>query len=407
MLDLDATALAREPLPEDAAGIVDELRALEKYKCAAEARQGRLALELDRIRQDELSASKCVHGATPPVAPHLEIALARRISPHRGRQVLSLARYLAADMPHTRAAFEAGQISEWRATLIARETSCLEAEHRAAIDELIASDGEALSRQGDREIVALCRREAARRDAAALAARRRRAESERRVSIRPAPDAMVYLTALLPVAQGVGVYAALKAAADTAVGTGRATSVGAAMADELVRRATGREQVEAQPVAVRLTMSSDALLAHADDPAFLDGYGPVPAEVGRALLADNLDAGAKVWLKRLFVRPEDGALMAMDARSRLFPPALAEFIELRDRWCRNLYCGAPIRNIDHVERSADGGTTSAANGQGLCADCNQSKEAAGFSSRPVPGPQHSVEMITPTGHAYRTGPPAA
>jgi hypothetical protein len=30
------------------------------------------------------------------------------------------------------------------------------------------------------------------------------------VTIRPAPDTMTYVTALLPVAQGVGVYAALE-----------------------------------------------------------------------------------------------------------------------------------------------------------------------------------------------------
>jgi len=218
---------------------------------------------------------------------------------------------------------------------------------------------------------------------------------------------MVYLTALLPVAQGVGVYAALKAAAATAVGTGEATSVGAAMADELVRRATGREKVEAQPVAVRLTMSSDALLAQADDPAFLDDFGPIPAEAARALIADNLDAGSKVWLKRLFVRPTDGELISMESRARLFPPALAEFIELRDRWCRTSYCGARIRNHDHVEPHSRGGPTSAQNGQGLCVDCNQSKEAPGFTSRSVPGRRHSVELVTPTGHAYRTQPPAA
>ena len=50
---------------------------------------------------------------------------------------------------------------------------------------------------------------AARLDAASVAKRRRRAESERRVTVRPAPDVMTYVTALLPVAQGVAVYAAL------------------------------------------------------------------------------------------------------------------------------------------------------------------------------------------------------
>ena len=83
------------------------------------------------------------------------------------------------------------------------------------------------------------------------------------------------------------------------------------------------------------------------------------------------------------------------------------FIDLRDRWCRTPYCGARIRHHDHIRRHSDGSPTSAENGEGLCADCNLSKEAAGFAARSVPGPNHTVELITPTGHPYRTGPPAA
>ncbi|MDQ6755169.1 MAG: hypothetical protein M3017_17645, partial [Actinomycetota bacterium] len=44
--------------------------------------------------------------------------------------------------------------------------------------------------------------------------------------------------------------------------------------------------------------------------------------------------------------------------------------------------------------------------QGLCERCNQAKEAPGWSSRPRPGPRHTVETRTPTGHTYRsTAPP--
>ena len=52
--------------------------------------------------------------------------------------------------------------------------------------------------------------------------RHRKAVGDRRVSIRPAPDTMTYLTALLPVAHGVAVYAALTRHADTAKATGDA-----------------------------------------------------------------------------------------------------------------------------------------------------------------------------------------
>ena len=66
---------------------------------------------------------------------------------------------------------------------------------------------------------------------------RRKAESDRTVTIRPAPDTMTYVTALLPVAKGVGVYAALKRAADT---TFDDRSRGQVMADTFFERVTGQ-----------------------------------------------------------------------------------------------------------------------------------------------------------------------
>lgn len=383
-----------KPVPPDAAAIIDELRMLEEEKCRIEARQARLAVALDRLRNSDDST-------------FAEIALAQRVSPWKGRQLLSLATVLHRELPHTRAAFDAGLISQWRAMIIARETGCLSLEHRMQVDEVIAADGLALSRRGDRETVVLIQQLAARLDAAALARRRRYAEAQRRVGIRPAPDSMVFLTALLPVAQGVGVYASLKTHAATATGTGEATGIGAAMADELVRRVTGVTATQPQPVALRLTMSAEALLDQAGEPGYLPDYGPLPAEVARALVADNLEAGAKVWLKRLFTRPETGDLVGLDSRSRFFPKALAEFLDLRDRWCRTPWCDAPIRHHDHVRSFAEGGPTSDVNGQGLCEACNQAKQAAGWSSRTVEGPRHTVEITTPTGHRYRSRAPAA
>ncbi|MDX6372235.1 MAG: hypothetical protein QOD98_1223, partial [Nocardioidaceae bacterium] len=44
--------------------------------------------------------------------------------------------------------------------------------------------------------------------------------------------------------------------------------------------------------------------------------------------------------------------------------------------------------------------TTADNGQGLCELCNYAKEADGWSARTVPGPRHTVETTTPTGHTY-------
>lgn len=81
-------------------------------------------------------------------------------------------------------------------------------------------------------------------------------------------------------------------------------------------------------------------------------------------------------IRRLYTAPTTGELVAMDSRSRTFPPALARAIRLRAVTCSGPYCGAPIRHIDHIRAVADGGTTTWDNGQGLCARCNWIKELA-------------------------------
>jgi hypothetical protein len=68
--------------------------------------------------------------------------------------------------------------------------------------------------------------------------------------------------------------------------------------------------------------------------------------------------------------------------------------------CRSPGCGAPIRHTDHVGPRSRGGPTTADNGQGLCEHCNYVKEADGWSARVAPGPRHTVETTTPTGHLY-------
>ena len=59
------------------------------------------------------------------------------------------------------------------------------------------------------------------------------------MSLRPAPDCMTYLTALLPAHQGVAVYAALTRHADALHAAGDPRSLGQIKADTLVEWTTG------------------------------------------------------------------------------------------------------------------------------------------------------------------------
>ncbi|MBM9468637.1 DUF222 domain-containing protein [Nakamurella sp. YIM 132084] len=78
-------------------------------------------------------------------------------------------------------------------------------------------------------------------------ARNAKAANDRRVSLRPAPDCMTYLTALLPVVQGVAVFAALRRHADTVFADGDERGRGQVMADELVARIHRRGRSHQQP----------------------------------------------------------------------------------------------------------------------------------------------------------------
>src|SRR5690349_19749073 len=133
---------------------------------------------------------------------------------------------------------------------------------------------------------------------------------------------MTYLTVLLPVAQGVAVYASLKRSADT---TFDDRSRGQVMADTLVERVTGRPAEQPEPVAVNLVISDEALLGADNAPAVVEGYGPIPASVARNLVsAAATDHRSKASLRRLYRHPKTGALVAMESRQRCFPPRVGQ-----------------------------------------------------------------------------------
>ncbi|EUA49799.1 hypothetical protein I553_3764 [Mycobacterium xenopi 4042] len=192
----------------DESALVERIAALERLKSAAAAGQARAAAALDALRRSN-EADAGVPAAERGRGVASEIALARRDSPPGGRH-LGLAKALVHEMPHTLAALEAGQLSEWRATLIVRESACLDVEDRRALDAELCADMSALDGMGDARIAAAAKDIAYRLNAQAVVDRAAKAASERTVTIRPAPDTMTWVTALLPVAQGVSVYAALK-----------------------------------------------------------------------------------------------------------------------------------------------------------------------------------------------------
>jgi hypothetical protein len=393
----------------DGAGMIDQLGELEDLKSAAAAAQARIAVAFD-VLQRRSQADAGLPAAEQGTGVGAQIALARRESPARGGRLLGLAKALVTEMPHRLAALGSGQLNEWRATVLMKETACLSAAGRCAVDEQLAPDTGTFTGGGDRAVIAAARQAAYRLDPRSVADRARNAAGDRHVSLRPAPDTMTYLTALLPVAEGVAVHAALTGHADTLRSGGDARSRGQIMADGLVERVTGTPG-GITGVEINLVMTDRTLFQGDSEPARLPGYGTVPAGWARNLLSpvpagDAGGAAFGVWLRRLYTAPRAGELVGMDSRARLFPPGLRRFIQVRDDTCRTPYCDAPIRHLDHVLPWYEGGETTGSNGDGLCEACNHTKQAPGWTAHPRPGPRHTIEVTTPTGHGYQsTAPP--
>ena len=258
---------------------IDAIRELEELKAAAAAAQARITAAFDASqRASRRTCAPSDAGGSVGQSPHrsgLPAASHRRAaSSTSGSRARSF-----DDMPHTLAALTAGRINEFRAMLVVKETACLSRADRRTVDRELAAR---LDGAGDRRVGDLAREISQRLDPASAVRRARKAEGDRRVTVRPAPDTMSNLTALLPVTQGVAVYAALRREAERLRAEGDPRTIAQLMADLLVARTTGRtvEESSSKPrtptVEIGLVMNERTLLRGSQQPAWIPGFGPIP-----------------------------------------------------------------------------------------------------------------------------------
>lgn len=384
---------------------VDRIARLEQLRAATAAVQ---AAECVRFAQSQVEAQLAagVHPRRMGRGIGDQIGLACHVSPHTGSRRLATARALWFDLPHTYALLTAGKISERVAEIVVAETRHLNRQTRRVVDADITQAE--IGSLGVRQAEALARRIAYQADRHAYVARGKTERANRCVTVRPAPDTMSYLTGFLPVEQGVACYAALKQATDTAVAAGDPRSRGQIMADTFVVRLTGQSTADDVDVEVHLTMPLAGLLDPDNHtPATLAGHGPVPADLARHLIHTTQ---GRVWWRRLFTAPT-GHIVGGDPTRRRYTGWLAQLITLRDQTCRDPYCDAPIRHLDHIRPYRDNGPTTLTNGRGVCARGNHVRDMPGWhidTIHPGTGQEsqpHTTITRTPTGHTYQSRAP--
>lgn len=230
---------------------IDRIRALEELKSAVAAAQAR---EVAAFAASQRATQRAARVPEDKIGQGVagQVGLAMRVSPFRARRYVGWASILVSELPRTFEALAAGRTSEWRAILVARESAWLSRVDRAVVDRELAPRLEGL---GSRRVEAEAKRLAYRLDPAGAVAKVRGAESDRRVSLRPAPETMARLTGLLPVAQGVAAHTALARDAASLIAAGDSRGRGQIMADLLVERLTGQSRARDVPVEVTLVMT--------------------------------------------------------------------------------------------------------------------------------------------------------
>ena len=208
--DVEAWAVDLSSRLEAASGLedaqrVDTLRALERLGCVITAAQAHLSRELDESQRAAQAAA-----GVPAARQGAGVADQVATAPGGSRRTAAVstsawprsspASFRTRGRPGGRAASPSGRPRSSPARPPASRSPTGWSSTRSSPGTPRPS-----RRWGTASWPCACLEEVARLDAAALVARRRRAESERRVTLRPAPDTMTYLTALLPVKDGVAV----------------------------------------------------------------------------------------------------------------------------------------------------------------------------------------------------------
>ena len=149
---------------------------------------------------------------------------------------------------------------------------------------------------------------------------------------------------------------------------------------------------------MQVTVALSTLLGVDDQPGELDGYGPIPAVLARAIASDENGT----W--RRLVTDDHGQLLDY-GRTKYSPPAnLRRHVTARDHTCRFPHCNRTARSCeqDHVIPWAQGGTTSPDNLIPLCPRHHHTKHDAGWKTRRLP--DGSIEWTSTTGHHYTVKP---
>jgi hypothetical protein len=151
---------------------------------------------------------------------------------------------------------------------------------------------------------------------------------------------------------------------------------------------------------IQVTVAASTLLGCDEQPAELDGYGPITAQTARRIAADR----SGTW-RRILTDPASGQVLDYGRKTYRPPANLADHVIARDRTCVFPHCRRPARHceIDHGDPWCTGGHTNADALHPLCTRHHHARHNAGWTVQRTD--DGSYLWTDPTGHTYPVHPP--
>jgi len=409
---------------EDAAALVGELERVRREQAALDAERTRLLDSQRRANEvhQERVVSVDLAGETPASrkrghstcvadwverSTRAEVACVLRITERQAADMIREARVLCADLPDTMATMGSGEISYRHAASVVEDAEMFAPIHRGAFETAVLA--------GRLDVTATrfahrCRRIREHLDPATIQERAEAATRSRSVTVQPARDGMGWLMAYGPMMQIELAHTLLTGTAQDEFEAGDPRTLGQLRFDALIEALLGAgrpvgvadtadpaKSLRPVHVDVTVTVPASTLLGHGDEPAVIDGYGPIPLDV-----AMTLAAGATSW-RRVLTHPVTGVRLVYDRETYRPPAALRAWLADRDGTCRFPGCDSRAAgcDVDHNLAWDDDGCTDHDNLAHLCRKHHSLKHHTRWWAR---FEEDLLVWTSPAGHEYASAP---
>ncbi|MDF2051528.1 HNH endonuclease signature motif containing protein [Arthrobacter sp. Cr_A7] len=421
---LRGTGEGFDPLREQADRSLDGLAGVARLEARTAALKVHLAAGYAEAAKAVASRATVPSGAMAQEASMVaEVAGVLTIGARAAGVLLNESQVLANVLPLTLAGLQDGSLSWAHAKAMVEETATLDRAGAAALEaHFLGPDAPNPARgcAGPGELVPHRFRHKARiwrerHHPESLEKRHARSVAERRVEHRPDLDGMAWFHAYLPADTASAMWNRTTALARGLQGPDESRTLPQLCADifaaaVLSNGQDGRNgqtvqdpggtvaEVRTPHAEVLVTVPVFSLMGLTDEPAMLDGHGPIPASMARKLVADG--AGS---FYRVLVDPRDGAPLEIGRTSYRVTKAIRRWLRLRDGKCPFPGCSnSSLDNeADHLLAWHHGGTTGISNLGQPCRKHHRLRHTSGWT--PTPATKHEPPgWISPSGRRYKS-----